>query len=106
MVFASTLKLVVDVNPDLRGSKYWKVKLQRKSGSKWRTVGIYRTHGATETRAFGVKAGTYRVKVYARPGYRSVTTPAYRFTPTRRSADHAPTPPSRRSRRTRRHRGW
>ena len=74
--------------PTCRGSKYWKVKLQRKSGSKWRTVGIYRTHGATETRAFGVKAGTYRVKVYARPGYRSVTTPAYRFTPTHPSRLH------------------
>ena len=82
VVFSSTLKLVVDVNPDLPGSKYWKVKLQRKSGSKWRKVGTYRTQGATETRAFTVKAGTYRVTVYARPGYGSVTTKAYRFTPT------------------------
>jgi Tol biopolymer transport system component len=82
VVFSSTLKLVVDVNPDLPGSKSWKIKLQRKSGSKWRTVGTYRTQGAAETRAFKVKAGTYRVKVYARPGYRAVTTKAYRFTPT------------------------
>jgi Tol biopolymer transport system component len=82
VVFSSTLKLVVDVNPDLPRAKNWKIKLQRKSGSKWRTVGIYRTQGAAETRAFGVKAGTYRVKVYARPGYRSVTTKAYLFKPT------------------------
>ncbi len=51
VVFTSTLKLVVDVNPDLPKSKHWKIKLQRKSGSKWRTVGVYRTQGATETRA-------------------------------------------------------
>jgi Tol biopolymer transport system component len=81
VVFTSTLKLVVDVNPDLAGSKSWKIKLQRKSKSKWRKVGIYRTQGAAETREFPVTAGSYRVKVYARPGFRSMTTKAYRFTP-------------------------
>ena len=43
------------------------MKLQRKSASKWKKVGIYRTQGAAETRTFAVKAGTYRIKVFARP---------------------------------------
>ena len=92
VVFTSTLKLVVDVNPDLRGSKYWKVKLQRKSGNKWRTVGIYRTHGATETRAFGVKAGTYRVKVYAPARVPVGDHPGLPVHP--HPADHATVPPT------------
>ncbi len=93
VVFTSTLKLVVDVNPDLTGSKYWKLKLQRKSASKWKKVGTYRTQGAAETRAFAVKAGTYRVKVFARPGYKSLTTKAYRFVPTPPASTQTPAPP-------------
>ncbi len=79
VVFSNAAKLVVDVNPDLRGSKNWKFKLQRRSAGKWRTVGVYRTRGSAEMRAFAVKAGTYRVKVYARPGYKSRTTKAHGF---------------------------
>ncbi len=79
LVFSNAAKLVVDVNPDLSGSKNWKVKLQRQSAGKWRTVGVYRTRGSAEMRAFAVQAGTYRVKVYARPGYKSRTTQAHTY---------------------------
>ena len=80
--FTSKKRLVVNIDPDLRGKKNWKFKLQRKSKGKWRKVGIYRTRGKSEIRKLKVKKGKYRVKVYARPGYRKVTTKAYRFTPT------------------------
>ncbi len=80
--FASKKRLVVNIDPDLRRKKNWKFKLQRKSRGKWRKVGIYRTRGKSEIRKLKVKKGKYRVKVYARPGYRKVTTKAYRFTPT------------------------
>ncbi len=82
VAFASKKRLVVNIDPDLRGKKNWKFKLQRKSRGKWRKVGIYRTRGKSEIRKLKVKKGKYRVKVYARPGYRKVTTKAYRFTPT------------------------
>ncbi len=82
VAFTSKKRLVVNIDPDLRGKKNWKFKLQRKSKGKWRKVGIYRTRGKSEIRKLKVKKGTYRVKVYARPGYRSKTTKAYRFTPT------------------------
>ncbi len=72
----------MNIDPDLRRKKNWKFKLQRKSRGKWRKVGIYRTRGKSEIRKLKVKKGKYRVKVYARPGYRKVTTKAYRFTPT------------------------
>ncbi len=83
VAFTSKKRLVVNIDPDLRQKKNWKFKLQRKSTGKWRKVGIYRTRGKSEIRKLKVKKGKYRVKVYARPGYRKVTTKAYRFTPTR-----------------------
>ncbi len=82
VAFTSKKRLVVNIDPDLRRKKNWKFKLQRKSTGKWRKVGIYRTRGKSEIRKLKVKKGKYRVKVYARPGYRKVTTKAYRFTPT------------------------
>ena len=55
-------------------------------------VGVYRTKGAHETRTFKVKAGRYRVHVYARSGYRSVTSGAYAYSPS--ASWSAPGPPS------------
>ena len=92
--FTSKTRLVVNVDPDLPRSKNWKIKLQRKSTGKWRKVGIYRTRGQAEIRKFKVKKGTYRVKVYARPGYRAKTTKAYRFAPTTTIPPPAPAGPS------------
>ncbi len=92
VAFTSKKRLVVDIDPDLRGKKNWKFKLQRKSKGKWRKVGIYRTRGKSEIRKLKVKKGKYRVKVYARPGYRAKTTKAYRFIPT--SPVPPPAPPT------------
>ena len=74
-------RLRVDVNPNLSGSKSWKFRLDRRSGGKWRKVGTYRTKGRSETRSLKVKAGTYRVHVYARTGYRAVTSARYSYSP-------------------------
>ncbi len=94
VAFTSKKRLVVNIDPDLRGKKNWKFKLQRKSTGKWRKVGIYRTRGKSEIRKLKVKKGKYRVKVYARPGYRAKTTKAYRFTPTTPIPPPAPAGPA------------
>lgn len=81
VTFTGGPSLVIDVDPNLSGSKYWRFRLDRRSGSKWKKVGVYHTHGKAETRSLRVKAGTYRVHVYARSGFRSSTTGAYAFSP-------------------------
>ncbi len=81
VTFSGGPRLTVNVNPNLSGGKSWKVRLDRRSGGTWRKVGTYRTKGTSETRTFKVKAGTYRVHVYARSGYRSVTTGRYSYSP-------------------------
>ena len=72
---------MLNVDPNLSGAKSWRIRLDRRSHGKWRTVGRYRTKGTGEARTFKVKAGRYRVHVYARSGYRSVTSGAYAYSP-------------------------
>lgn len=75
--------LRVDVNPNLSGSKSWTFVLQRRTASgSWTKVGTYRTQGRAETRDLAVGAGVYRVKVKPRGSGRTVTSKAFRYTPT------------------------
>jgi len=82
---------VLNVDPNLSGAKSWKIRLDRRSHGKWRMVGRYRTKGTGEARTFKVKAGRYRVHVYARSGYRSVTSGAYAYSPSPTAPVPAPT---------------
>jgi Tol biopolymer transport system component len=78
----STTRLVVDIDPNLSGTKVWKFVLKRRTATgEWERVGVYRTRGAAEIRRLRVEPGTYRVRVRARHGYRAVTTRAYQHTP-------------------------
>lgn len=92
VTFSGGPRLVVNVNPNLSGSKSWKFRLDRRSGGTWRKVGVYRTKGRSETRGLKVAEGTYRVHVYARPGYRSATTGRFYYAPSP-AAGPNPTPP-------------
>lgn len=74
-------RLGVNVNPNLPGSKYWRFRLDRWSSGKWRKVAVYHTHGKGEARALKVKAGAYRVHVYARKGYHAVTSGRFSYAP-------------------------
>lgn len=65
--------LHVNVNPNLKGKRSWKLRLQRLGTTGWRTLGTYRTEGRAETRSFTVAAGTYRVKVSAGHGRKART---------------------------------
>ncbi len=67
-------KFVVNVDPD-KGSGYWTFRVQaRRADGNWRTLkGTYRTQGKRETRTIDLKAGTYRVVVKAKYGYRGST---------------------------------
>jgi hypothetical protein len=74
---ADTSKLVVNVDPD-KGSGYWTFRVQRKkTNGSWTTMRTtYRTRGASETRTINLRAGTYRVRVNAKYGYRVTTSTA------------------------------
>ena len=74
---AGKSKLSVNVDPD-KGSGYWKMRIQRKKANgSWTTLRkTYRTRGATETRTINLPAGTYRVQVNAKYGYRGTTSGA------------------------------
>ena len=60
--------VTIDVDPNLKGKKSWKVALQERTGTttkpKWRTVRTVRTKGKAELATFTVAPGTYRVRVY------------------------------------------
>lgn len=65
-------KLKVDVNPNLKGTKYWKFKVQylKKDGVTWgQYKKSYKTYGKKETRTINFKKGTYRVMVLPKYGY-------------------------------------
>jgi subtilisin family serine protease len=63
-------KLTVDVNPN-KGSGYWTFKVQKRSGGTWKTLSTtYKTGGSAETRTVDLSAGTYRVIVAGKYGYR------------------------------------
>jgi hypothetical protein len=71
---ADRSKLVVNVDPD-KGSGYWTFRVQRQRANRtWTTLRTtYRTRGVTETRTVNLPAGTYRVRVNAKYGYRVTT---------------------------------
>ena len=60
--------VTIDVDPNLKGKKSWKVALQERIGTatkpKWRKVRTVRTKGKAELATFTVAPGTYRVRVY------------------------------------------
>lgn len=69
----SKRRLFVNVNPN-RGSGYWVVQVQRRAANgSWKQVRQVRTQGSRETRTLALPAGTYRVVVAAKHGYRSAT---------------------------------
>jgi hypothetical protein len=70
-------KLGVNVDPD-KGSGYWTFQVQRKKANgSWTTLKkVYRTKGRAETRTINLPAGTYRVRVNAKFGYRGTTSTA------------------------------
>lgn len=67
--------LLVDVDPN-KGSGYWTFRLQRRMSGAWRTVGTYRTRGASETRVLALDPGRYRVIVAAKHGWSRATSAA------------------------------
>lgn len=66
-------RLKVDVGPNLSGKKSWRVVLQQKRGSKWRTVNKTRTKGKQEIRTWNKPSGTYRVRVLSAHGLCATT---------------------------------
>ena len=87
-------RLVVDLNPNLAGTKRWRYQLQRYVRSSWTTItkdsykgrGYFYTRGTAETFAHRAATGTYRVHVYpGQHGHTGVTTAGFahrRPTPT------------------------
>lgn len=73
-------KLRVNVDPD-RGAGYWSFKVQRYAKGKWTSLAnSYNTEGAKETRTVNLGAGTYRVAVSAKYGYRAANSAAVTLT--------------------------
>ncbi len=63
-------KLRVNVNPN-QGSRNWRFDVQRRrADATWVTRSTHRTRGAAETRTLDLPAGTYRVRVHPKFGYR------------------------------------
>jgi hypothetical protein len=61
--------MYVNVNPN-RGSGFWKVKVQKRTDSGWRTLKkTYRTKGKAEKLTINLPKGTYRAKVLPKYGY-------------------------------------
>jgi len=66
-------KLKVDVDPNQKGSKYWKFNVQKQDrDGSWSTLKkAYKTQGKKETRTINLKKGIYRVIVQPKFGYSS-----------------------------------
>ncbi len=65
-------RLRVNVNPN-QGSGYWRFAVQRKrADGSWATKDTYRTRGTSHTRTLDLRAGTYRIRVKPKFGYRGV----------------------------------
>lgn len=65
--------LYVNVEPN-KGSGHWSLRVQRRTADgTWRAVRTVRSLGRRETRMIPLPAGTYRVVVAAKYGYRSTT---------------------------------
>ncbi len=65
-------KLKVDINPNLKGKKYWRFQVQKlDANGTWRAPGkVYKTTGKKEIKTINFKKGTYRVFVStAQNGY-------------------------------------
>jgi subtilisin family serine protease len=73
-------KLRVDINPD-RVTKYWSFQVQaRTAQGEWvSTPKTYKTQGAAQTLVVNLPAGTYRVVVPPKVGYRGTTSAAVRL---------------------------
>lgn len=75
----SRSKLFVDVDPN-KGAGFWRFQVQKKrADGTWRAVKKYSTQGARETRTIDLPKGVYRVKVYAKYGYKSSKSSAVRL---------------------------
>lgn len=71
-------KLRIDVNPDLRGKKAWKVKVLKKEKAKFVRVRALRTSGPREIARIDVPRGRYKVRVPSQHGYRGATSAVVR----------------------------
>jgi hypothetical protein len=82
VVFSGGPTLRINVNPDLAGKAAWSFTLQRRTArGAWAKVGSYATLGSTEIQSLPVAAGTYRVAVAARAGFRATLSAAYAYVP-------------------------
>lgn len=70
---ASRTRLVADAGPSLPGTDSFRLAVQKKSGSGWRTVRSVRTSGRAEKVTIDVPRGTYRVLLANQRGYLGVT---------------------------------
>jgi YVTN family beta-propeller protein len=70
-------KLLVDVDPNLAGTRYWSFRVQKKVNGRWVLASrtYYTTQTSKETRTLNLSRGTYRVVVYARHGYSTTYAP-------------------------------
>ena len=64
-------KIKVDVDPNQKGKRYWKVQVQkRNSNGSWSTLKkAYKTQGKKETRTINLNKGVYRVLSQPKYGY-------------------------------------
>ena len=70
-------KLLVDVNPNLAGTRYWSFRVQKKVNGRWVLASrtYYTTQTSKETRTLNLSKGTYRVVVSAKYGYSTTNAP-------------------------------
>lgn len=61
-------KLWVDVNPNRKGTGYYKFRVQKWNGETWVNKKVYRTKGKKETRTINLGKGSYRVVVAGKYG--------------------------------------
>ncbi len=75
-------QFTVRVTPALSDVGSWHFTLQRRTGTKWKTIGDYSTRGDREEVTLPLRAGRYRVLVPAQHGYAAVTSSPMRYQPT------------------------
>lgn len=66
-------KLKIDVDPDLKGSRYYTFRVYKWQSNRWVSKGSYRTQGKKETRTLNFGKGTYRAVCSGKYGYEGAT---------------------------------
>lgn len=60
--------VIIDIDPDSTREHSYTFRLERLSGSRWVSVGTYRTSGHNATRVLNVPRGTYRATGFSDAG--------------------------------------